>query len=68
MKPTPPDITPDHIMLFGIAETATVLGIGRTNVYALIQSGKLRSVKIGGRRLIPRAALDDFVTELMSKS
>jgi len=28
-------------------------GIGRTNAYKLIRQGKLQSVVIGGRRLIP---------------
>ncbi len=51
-------------MLFAIAEAATILGIGRTNVYALLKRGELRSVKIGGRRLIPRQALEDFVRDL----
>ena len=58
-------ISPDHIMLFGVTEAAAVLGIGRTNVYALLKTGELRSVKIGGRRLIPRAALEAFVDDLM---
>lgn len=42
----------------------TAPGTGRTNVYALLNSGQLRSVKIGGRRLIPRTAIDDFVKAL----
>ncbi len=56
--------TTEPAMLFAITEVADILGIGRTNVYALLKSGKLRSVKIGGRRLIPRTALEQFVTEL----
>ena len=51
-------------MLFAITEAATILGIGRTNVYTLLKQGQLRSVKIGGRRLIPRQALEQFVHDL----
>ena len=34
------------------------LGIGRTKLYELIDSGELRSVKIGSRRFVTDAALD----------
>ena len=40
------------------------LGIGRTKLYELIDSGELRSVKIGSRRFVTDAALDDFITRL----
>jgi len=32
-------------------------GLGRTTIYELIKSGKLRSVKIGRARLIDKASL-----------
>jgi excisionase family DNA binding protein len=40
------------------------LGIGRTKLYELIDSGELRSVKIGSRRFVTDAAPDDFITRL----
>jgi len=55
---------PEPAMLFAIHEAADILGIGRTNVYALLKTGKLQSVRIGGRRLIPRTALEQFVADL----
>jgi excisionase family DNA binding protein len=58
-------ITADDVMLLSVDEAATVLGIGRTNVYALINRDELKSVKVGGRRLIPRAALEAFVIGLL---
>lgn len=58
-------ITADDVMLFSVDQAATILGIGRTNVYALIRDCKLRSVKVGGRRLIPRTAIQDFVDSLV---
>ncbi|MGW0069024.1 helix-turn-helix domain-containing protein [Streptosporangium sandarakinum] len=43
-------------------KAAELLGIGRTKVYALMRSGALRSVRVGGLRRIPRTALIEFVT------
>ena len=39
-------------------------GISRTEIYALMDSGRLRTVRIGRRRLIVRSSLDEFVAEL----
>lgn len=55
-------------MLYPVAEAAALLGIGRTNVYYLMNDGKLGSVRIGSRRLIPRAALLAFVDGLAEAS
>jgi excisionase family DNA binding protein len=41
-----------------------IVSIGRTAVFELIRSGRLRSVKIGGLRRIPASALADFVRQL----
>jgi excisionase family DNA binding protein len=40
---------------------ADILGLKRSSIYNLINSGKLRSVKVGGARLIPDAALRELV-------
>lgn len=45
------------------AEAAHVLGMGRTSVFALIKSGRLRSLKVGGARFITADALRAFVRE-----
>jgi len=45
-------------------EAARALAIGRTAVFELIRSGRLRSVKVGGLRRIPVTALDEFVRQL----
>ena len=39
-------------------------GIGRSSIYRLMDSGELRSVKVGRRRLIPDSAIADYVTRL----
>lgn len=38
--------------LYSISEAANLLGIGRTNLYGLLNRGELVSVQIGTRRLI----------------
>ena len=34
------------------------IGIGRSTFYKLIQNGKLRTVTVGGRRLVPASEVD----------
>jgi excisionase family DNA binding protein len=52
------------VLLVRPEDAALVLGIGRTKVYELIRSGALRSVRVGGLRRIPVAALDELVARL----
>ncbi len=44
-----------------IPEAAATLRIGRSSVYELIATGRLRSLKIGSRRLITLEDLDAFI-------
>ncbi|MGH9107291.1 MAG: helix-turn-helix domain-containing protein [Acidimicrobiales bacterium] len=41
---------------------ARLLGLSRSSLYELLERGALRSVKVGGRRLVPVAAIDDFLS------
>lgn len=45
--------------------TAERLDISRAQVYNLIKSGELRSIKIGRARRIPAAAIDEFIQARM---
>ena len=47
--------------LNSIEQVQTRLGIGRSMVFELIGSGKLRSVSIGRRRLVPETAIAEFI-------
>ena len=51
-------------LLYTPEEAAELLNVGRTAVFDLIKSGQLASVKIGRRRRISAAALDDFVAAI----
>ena len=42
-------------------QVADMLGIGRTFVYELMATGRLESLKLNRRRLVPRDALDAFI-------
>lgn len=48
-------------MAYSVKEVQAFLGIGEPLIFKLLASGKIRSVKAGRRRLIPKAALDDFL-------
>ena len=55
-------------LLLSPSEAAERLSMGRSKIYELMRRGELRSVKIGGCRRIPRAALDNFVADLEAGS
>jgi len=48
--------------LLSIGQAAHRLGVGRTALYALITAGRLRSIRIGRRRLIPGDSLAELAT------
>ena len=49
--------------LLSIEDTADAIDHGQSTVRKLIASGKLRSVKVGSRRLIEPGAIDDFIRD-----
>ncbi len=48
-------------LLYSVNEAAEQLRIGRSALYELINTGRLRSLKIGNRRLIARRDLEAFI-------
>lgn len=65
MNPHGPIRTPatSSDLVMTVEEAARQLGVGRTITFGLVQSGQLRSIKIGRRRLIPRSALLQLINE-----
>jgi excisionase family DNA binding protein len=57
-----PPASPLPDRLLSIEEAAQQLGIGRTLMYSELRSGRLASVKLGRRRLVPRAALGRYTS------
>ena len=50
-----------HTTCFSVKQIQKVLGIGETNTYKLIRSGRLPSQVIGRRRVVPVAAIANFL-------
>ena len=51
-------------LLLTILEVAAKLRLGRSLTYRLIQTGELRSLKIGGSRRVAVVDLEEFVEKL----
>jgi excisionase family DNA binding protein len=49
---------PDRLL--SVDEAAALLGIGRSMLYELVAAQRIRSIKVGRRRLIPSGAIADF--------
>ena len=52
-----PEISPESKLALRINEASVAAGISRSTIYKLMADGKLRTAKVGGRRLILRADL-----------
>jgi excisionase family DNA binding protein len=56
----PSELEPDRLM--SIEQAARALGIGRTALYSEIGAGRIRSVKVGRRRLVPSSAISEVAS------
>jgi excisionase family DNA binding protein len=54
-------IRPDERLALRINDAALMAGLGRSTIYSLINDGKLRSTKVGGRRLVLRESLQELL-------
>jgi excisionase family DNA binding protein len=50
--------------LLAIKQAIYELGISRTALYELIEDGRLKTVKIGRRRLVPIEAINELIAGL----
>lgn len=48
-------------LAYSIQEVEKILGVSHQSVYNLLSEGKLKTFRIGGRRLVSRRALEDFI-------
>ena len=53
--------TPLERLAVSVEDAATQLGIGRSTMFELIRNGRLSSIKVGKRRLIPTSELRAFL-------
>ena len=56
----PSEREPDRLL--SMEQAAQALGIGRTALYSEIGAGRIRSVKVGRRRLIPSSAISEVAS------
>ena len=49
---------------FTVEEAGQILGLGRNTAYALAKSGRLPTIRLGRRLLVPKAALDRLLENL----
>jgi excisionase family DNA binding protein len=54
----------DDLQLYEVCDVMRMLRLGRTVIYELIRSGRLRSVKQGRARRIPASAIRDYIALL----
>jgi excisionase family DNA binding protein len=47
----------------GVGEVAALLGVHRSSVYRALRAGELRSVRFGGRVLVPVAEVERLLGE-----
>lgn len=52
--------------LIDISRAAKYVGLSRTRLYQEIASGRLQTVKVGGRRLVTVTALDQLIERITS--
>jgi excisionase family DNA binding protein len=50
-------------LTYSIKEACLASSLGRTTLYALIRAGRLQTIKVGGRTLIPAEALNALLSE-----
>jgi excisionase family DNA binding protein len=60
--------TPGDKALYRVPEVMALLSLSRTVIYELIRSGRLRTVQEGRVRLIPAAAVAEYVALLERES
>lgn len=62
-----PSTQPTDRLLLTVDETAAALGLHRSRIWPLIAQQKLRSLKIGKSRRIPRTELDRFIADELAR-
>lgn len=53
-------------LLYGMEESAEMLGVKRTTMYDLAARGEVKTVSIGRRRLVTADSLEAYVARLMA--
>lgn len=49
-------------LLASLEDAGELLGVSRSTIYKLVDSGQLRSMKVAGRRMVVRDSITDFIS------
>ena len=52
----------------GVVQLCERFGITRSSMYKLLDDGRIRSVRLGGRRIVPVEEADRFAAELRKQA
>ena len=63
MRKVNPDPSIEKPLLLPVERARTLVSLGRTKFLEMVKSGEIPSHMIGGRRLIPVAALERLASE-----
>ncbi|MCC0004179.1 MAG: helix-turn-helix domain-containing protein [Methylobacteriaceae bacterium] len=58
-----PDLTLPQRLAYPVNDFCTAIGIGRSKLYELRAQGKIKTIKIGGRTLIPASEGHRLIAE-----
>lgn len=59
------NLPPDRGLLLTVPEASAALRVSRWSLYRLIREGRILTIKIGSRRLVPRDAVDRLLHDLV---
>jgi excisionase family DNA binding protein len=59
----PPNICEEKRRALSPREAERTLGISHATLYRLIKDGKLKTIKLGSRRLVPVASIEALLAE-----
>lgn len=48
---------------YSVPEAGQILGLGRTAIYEAVRRGEIPSLRVGGRVLVPRVAIERLLGE-----
>jgi len=54
-------------MLFNAVQVAKIMGVSKSQVYNLMNSGRLGSVSIGRSRRVTNSQMNEFITSLTAE-
>ena len=57
-------VTTSSPIVINVKDLANMLSVGHNTAYALIRSGKIRSIRIGRTYRIPRDAVEEYLRKM----